>query len=287
MRRLSNLIAARFMANAFVANAFVANALIAGMCIAAVLVAAGTARAEPGSVWIDDLTWPEIRDAIAAGKRTAIVYTGSSEQNGPHMVIGKHNIVAHYVAQRIAEQLGDALVYPVMPFSVTGTLNPKSGHMRFPGSVTLPPEAYASVVRGVAQSALAAGFKVVALMGDHGGGQAELAKVAKELEAQHRKEGMRVLYIGDLYYKSDADLKDWLTKHGLPHDVHAGMWDTSPLLYLEKPGQWVRKDKFAEANEANGVVGNPSLATPEIGKAFLDIKIENAVKQIRALTAAQ
>ena len=94
-------------------------------------------------MWIDDLTWPEIRDAIAAGKRTAIVYTGSSEQNGPHMVIGKHNIVAHYVAQRIAEQLGDALVYPVMPFSVTGTLNPKSGHMRFPGSVTLPPEAYA------------------------------------------------------------------------------------------------------------------------------------------------
>jgi creatinine amidohydrolase len=287
MRRLSNLIAARLIGNVFVANAFVANAFIAGMFVAVVLVAAGIARAEPGSVWIDDLTWPEIRDAIAAGKRTAIVYTGSSEQNGPHMVIGKHNIVAHHVAQRIAEQLGDALVYPVMPFSVTGTLNPRSGHMRFPGSVTVPPEAYASVVRGVAQSALAAGFKVVALMGDHGGGQAELAKVAKELEAQHRKEGVRVLYIGDLYYKSDADLKDWLTKHGLQHDVHAGMWDTSPLLYLEKPGQWVRKDKFAEANEANGVVGNPSLATPEIGKAFLFIKVENAVKQIRALTAAQ
>ena len=112
--------------------------------------------------------------------------------------------------------------------------------------------------------------------------------MAKELDAQHRKEGVRVLYIGDLYYKSDADLKDWLTKHGLPHDVHAGMWDTSPLLYLEKPGQWIRKDKFAEANEANGVVGNPSLATPEIGKAFLDIKVENAVKQIRcAWMAAQ
>jgi creatinine amidohydrolase len=287
MRRLSNLIAARFMANAFVANAFVANAFIAGMCIAAVLVAAGTARAEPGSVWIDDLTWPEIRDAIAAGKRTAIVYTGSSEQNGPHMVIGKHNIVAHYAAQRIAEQLGDALVYPVMPFSVTGTLSPKTGHMRFPGSVTIPPEVYAGVVRGVAQSALAAGFKVVALMGDHGGGQAELAKVAKELDAKHRKEGVRVLYIGDLYYKSDADLKDWLTRHNLPHDVHAGMWDTSSLLYLEKPGQWIRKDKLAEATEANGVVGNPSLATPEIGKAFLDIKVDNAVRQIRALMAAQ
>ena len=239
-------------------------------------------------MWIDDLTWPEIRDAIAAGKRTAIVYTGSSEQNGPHMVIGKHNIVAHYVAQRIAEQLGDALVYPVMPFSVTGTLDAQDR----PHAVSGIGDAASGGLRqlscaGWRRARSRAGFKVVALMGDHGGGQAELAKVAKELDAQHRKEGVRVLYIGDLYYKSDADLKDWLTKHGLPHDVHAGMWDTSPLLYLEKPGQWIRKDKFAEANEANGVVGNPSLATPEIGKAFLDIKVDNAVKQIRALMAAQ
>jgi creatinine amidohydrolase/Fe(II)-dependent formamide hydrolase-like protein len=271
----------------FFANLRVASLLVASLLVAAAFVATGAARAEPGSVWIDDLTWPEIRDAIAAGKRTAIIYTGSSEQNGPHMVIGKHNIVAHYVAPRIAEQLGDALVYPVMPFSVTGTITPKAGHMRFPGSVTIPGEVYAAVVRGVAQSALSAGFKVVALMGDHGGGQAELGKVAKELDAQHRKEGARVLYIDDLYYKSDADLKDWLVKHGLPKDVHAGMWDTSPLLYLEKPGQWIRKDKFAAATEANGVTGNPALATPEIGKAFLDIKVDNAVKQIRALMAGQ
>jgi creatinine amidohydrolase len=261
--------------------------LVASVLVAAAFVIAGAAHAQTGSLWIDDLTWPEIRDAIAAGKRTAIVYTGSTEQNGPHMVVGKHNIVAHYAAQRIAEQLGDALVYPVMPFSVTGTITPKTGHMRFPGSVTIPPEVYAGVVRGVAQSALSAGFKVVALMGDHGGGQAELAKVAKELDAQHHKDGARVLYIGDLYYKSDADLKDWLAKHNLPHDVHAGMWDTSPLLYLEKPGQWIRKDKLGEANEANGVTGAPALATPEIGKAFLDIKVENAVGQIRALMAAQ
>src|SRR5260370_39186484 len=101
--------------------------------LVAMLLIALPAHGQVPTVWIDDLTWPEIRDAIAAGKRTAIVYTGSSEQNGPHMVIGKHNIVAHHVAQRIAEQLGDALVYPVMPFSVTGTLNPKSVHLRFPG----------------------------------------------------------------------------------------------------------------------------------------------------------
>ncbi len=252
--------------------------------IAAIVVAALPAHGETRSVWIDDLTWPEVRDAIAAGKRTAIVYTGSSEQNGPHMVIGKHNFVAHYAAQRIAEELGDALVYPTLPFAVTRNAAGRTGHMRFPGSVTLPPEVFFGVVRAVAQSALAAGFKVVAIMGDHGGGQNELARAAKELDAQHRADGARVLYIGDLYTKTDAQFTEILAKRGLPHtDAHAGIRDTSELLYLETPGQWVHKDELAAANESTGVRGDPTLATPELGKLYLDLKVENAVKQIRAL----
>jgi creatinine amidohydrolase len=254
--------------------------------VAAIVVAALPAYGETRSVWIDDLTWPEVRDAIAAGKRTAIVYTGSSEQNGPHMVIGKHNFVAHYAAQRIAEELGDALVYPTLPFAVTGNAAARTGHMRFPGSVTLPPEVYFSVVRAVAESALAAGFKVVAIMGDHGGGQNELARAAKELDARHRAEGARVIFVGDLYAKTDAQFTERLGKRGLPrNDVHAGIRDTSELLYLETAGQWIRKDKLAAANESTGVRGTPTLATPEIGKEYLDLKVENAVKQIRSLLA--
>ena len=257
------------------------------LCAAVMILGVLSAHAQTSSVWIDDLTWPEVRDAIAAGKRTAIVYTGSSEQNGPHMVIGKHNFIAHYVAQRIAEELGDALVYPILPFAITGNAAAHTGHMRFPGSVTLPPDVYLGVVRAVAQSALAAGFKVVALMGDHGGGQSELARVAKELDGGHRAGGARVIFIGDLYAKADEQLSERLAARGLPStDAHAGIPDTSALLYLEKPGQWIRKDKLAVATEATGVRGSPALATPEIGKLYLDLKVENAVKEIRALTSA-
>jgi hypothetical protein len=136
----------------------------------AVLIAA-PASAQTRSVWIDDLTWVEVRDAIAAGKTTAIIFVGSSEQNGPHMAIGKHNFIARYCAEQIAGKLGDALVYPIIPFAITGDAAAKTAHMRFPGSVTLPPDVFSGLVRAVAQSALAAGFKLVALMGDHGGGQ--------------------------------------------------------------------------------------------------------------------
>src|SRR3954471_15901564 len=113
--------------------------------ILAMLLAALPAYAQ-SSVWIDDLTWPEVRDAIAGGKRTAIIYVGSSEQNGPHIVIGKHNFIARYAAQRIAEELGDALVYPTLPFAITGDAVARTGHIRFPGSVTLPPEVLFGVV---------------------------------------------------------------------------------------------------------------------------------------------
>jgi creatinine amidohydrolase len=93
------------------------------------------------------MTWTEVRDAIAAGKTTAIYYAGSIEQNGPGMALGKHVFIARYLGPKIAEQLGDALVYPVMPFAPTGDWGVsqpgvvdsarKTRHMRYNGSVSV------------------------------------------------------------------------------------------------------------------------------------------------------
>lgn len=254
--------------------------------IAALLAAASPAAAQSRSVWIDDLTWPEVRDAIAAGKSTAIIFAGSSEQNGPHMAIGKHNAIARYCAERIAERLGDALVYPVIPFAITGDAAARTAHMRFPGSVTLPPDVFSGVVRAVAQSALAAGFKLVALMGDHGGGQDEMARVAQALDAQTKRGGARVLFVGDLYAKADAQFDALLSKRGITSkELHAGIPDTSAILFLGAEN-WIRKDQLASASEANGVQGTPALATAELGKLYLDMKVDNAVEQIKAFRAS-
>jgi creatinine amidohydrolase len=255
------------------------GAIIASLTFA---ISAAPAAAQTRSVWIDDLTWPEVRDAIAAGKGTAIVFVGSSEQNGPHMAIGKHNFIARYCAQRIAEELGDALVYPVLPFAITGDAAAKTAHMRFPGSVTLPPDVFAGVVRAVAQSALSAGFKQVALMGDHGGGQEEMARVAQALDAQSKRSGVRVLHVGDLYSKADTQFDEAMAKRGITSkELHAGISDTSAIMFLDAD-KWIRKDQIAAANEQTGVQGTPALASAELGKIYLDLKIANAVSQIRA-----
>jgi creatinine amidohydrolase len=261
--------------------------LVAMLAVLLAAVVTAPATAQTRSVWIDDLTWPEVRDAIAAGKNTAIVFVGSSEQNGPHMVIGKHNFIARYCAQRIAEELGDALVYPVLPFAITGDAAAKTAHMRFPGSVTLSPDAFSGVVRGVAQSALAAGFKLVALMGDHGGGQEEMARVAQALSALSKASGARVLYVGDLYSKADTQFDEAMAKRGITSkELHAGISDTSAIMFLDAD-KWIRKDQIAAASEQTGVQGTPGLASAELGKLYLDMKVTAAVNQIRAFRAGK
>lgn len=245
------------------------------------------ALAQTGSVMIEDLTWPEIRSAIVAGKTTAIYYAGSAEQNGPHMAIGKHNFIAQYVGRRIAETLGNALVYPVMPYALTGDPVKKTGHMRFPGSVSLTPETFGGVARETAESAISAGFRNIFLMGDHGGGQDVLKKVAAELDGQWSQKGIRIRYVPDLYYKSQDQVDRYLKGHGLPVGAHAGIPDTAQVMFLDPDGRWIRRDKLAPGDKTNGVDGDPRKATPEMGKIFIQYKIEAAVAQIRGMLAGK
>lgn len=251
--------------------------------------ASTTAQQQPRSVLIEDMTWTEVRDAIAAGRTTAIIYVGSTEQNGPHMVLGKHTLIAHYVAQRIAEELGDALVYPTLPFAPTGDPVARTGHMRFPGTVSLSPAVFASVIRAVAVSAIVAGFRQVYLMGDHGEGQEQIRGVAQALDAVWRSKGVRVRYVGDVYSKEKEQARSYLAEHHIAPDLHAGTDDTSELLFIDSLA--IRRDKLARSGAAEqattGVDGDPTKATREMGQIFIGYKVADALAQIRAFRSGQ
>ncbi|HTO73518.1 MAG TPA: creatininase family protein [Gemmatimonadales bacterium] len=267
----------------------------AGLLMATGTATVASAQREPGeqrgltSLYVEDLTWPEVRDAIKGGRSTALIYAGSTEQNGPHMAIGKHTFIAHYVAGRIAQELGDALVYPTLPFAPTGDVAARTGHMRFPGSVSLTGQTFEAVVREVALSAVAAGFHEVYLMGDHGGGQDELRHAAASVQAAVRSRGIRVAYLGDLYYKETEQANGYLRSHGIPIGAHAGAHDTGELMAIDSSGRWIRRDKLAPSDSAHfaetGVDGDPTRATPELGQVFLGYKIQDAVAEIRSLRA--
>ncbi len=239
--------------------------------------------AQTRSLHVEDLTWTEVRDAIAAGKTTAIYYAGSTEQNGPHMALGKHSFIARQVAQRIAAALDNALVYPIMPFAPTGDPLNMTDHMRFPGSISVSEETFASVARDVSLSAIAAGFRNIVLMGDHGGGQEALARVARELTSQWRAEGVHVHYIPDLYYKSNDLASAYLARQGMQPGSHAGLSDTAELMALDPQGRWIRRDRLAAGTAGSGVDGDPRQASAELGERLIGFKVDSSVAQIRGL----
>jgi len=248
------------------------------------VVASASARTDP--VFIEDMTSPEVRAAIASGRNVAIYYAGSTEQNGPHMATGKHNAVARHVAGRIARTLGNALVYPVMPFAPTGDAAARTGHMAFPGSVSVSEATFGAVAREVSQSAIAAGFRWVFLMGDHGGGQEALARVAAELDREWKPKGVRVFHVPDLYFGTEKSVGTYLESRGLVAGAHAGLPDTSELMHVDRSGRMLRRDRRVPGDGSNGVDGDPRKSTASMGKAFVRFKVDNAVRQIRGLMSA-
>src|SRR5919106_2239722 len=251
----------------------------------ALLCCASTALAQPNtnSVFLEELTWMEARDAIASGKTTVIIPTGGTEQNGPHITLGKHNYLVKYKAGEIARQLGNALVAPVVAYVPEGDISPPTGHMRFAGTITTPQDVFAKVLEYAARSFKQHGFVDIVLIGDSGGNQEGQRLVAAALNKEWAATPARVHHI-TAYYPGRGD--DWVVSQGVSAaDVgsHAGTHDTSSLMYINP--SMLRFDKMAvgKAGDGQGHVGNPAKATALFGKWILEMQIEDATAQIRDL----
>jgi creatinine amidohydrolase/Fe(II)-dependent formamide hydrolase-like protein/sterol desaturase/sphingolipid hydroxylase (fatty acid hydroxylase superfamily) len=243
----------------------------------------------PQTVYLEEMTWVEVREALARGKTTAIVPTGGVEQNGPHMVLGKHNYIVRRAAGAIAESLGDALVAPVMAYVPEGEVDPPSGHMAFAGTLSIPEPVFATLLEHTARSLRAHGFTTIAFVGDSGGNQAAQASVAAQLSESWSGEGVTVLHVGD-YYAANGQVA-WLKAEGESEATigrHAGIRDSSELMAVYPVG--IRTDRLqrdgGRANETTGVSGDPRRASAERGEALLRLKVDAAVRQIRAATGA-
>ncbi len=237
-------------------------------------------------VWLEELTWVEVRNAIKAGKTTIIFPTGGTEQNGPHMVLGKHNFIVKHAAEHIARRLGNALVAPVLAYVPEGELNPPTGHMLFPGTITLPEAHFIKVTEYAARSFRAHGFKDIVLIGDSGPNQKGLQAAAALLNNEWAGSGVRVHYAGS-YYDTPA-YTNWLKQQGeTARDIgtHAGIEDTSELMALRP--DLIRTGKLAPGGDfaVTGVVGNPTRANARYGRQGLELRISAAVAQIQKLVA--
>src|SRR5207237_8995849 len=107
------------------------------------LLARAAPAQPPAGLYLEDLTWTEVAERLKSGTTTVIVPIGGTEQNGPAMVLGKHNERVRVLAGRIASGLGHTLVAPVIAYVPEGAVHPPTAHMRFPGTITIPDAAFA------------------------------------------------------------------------------------------------------------------------------------------------
>ena len=273
---------------------FSAQSVAAAMAVTAFAAAAPVAAQlptpkPPDTVFLEELTWDELTMLMKGGKTTAIIGTAGTEQKGPHMAIGEHKYVMTYCADKIARALGNAIVAPIVTYVPEGSWENPRGHMSKAGTITLPEDRFRVLLELNARSLRGSGFKDIILIGDSGGNQGGMNFVVTKLNAEWKGTGVRLHFIGDYYEKAHVSQQNWLadTAKIMPRDSigsHANIMDTSQLLYLHP--ELVKTDRFKIATPANGVTGNPSKASKEIGKKLLDIKIKLALEQIKTSLAA-
>jgi creatinine amidohydrolase len=239
------------------------------------------------SVWIDELTWMEVRDAIAAGKRTAIIATGGIEQNGPYLVTGKHNVVLRGACEAIARKLGDALCAPVVRFVPEGAIEPKSGHMRYPGTISLREDTYRMLLDDIASSLKAHGFTSIVFVGDSGGNQGGMEAVASALNA--RWTDARAHFIPEFYEYAAVERymeEDLGFAQPVDEGLHDNLYITSLMMVVDPTS--VRYDERVRAGKAtiNGASIAPKERTIELGRKLLEFRADLTVRAIHAAMAA-
>ena len=242
------------------------------------------------SVFLEDLTWTELRDAIAAGKTTIIMPIGGTEQNGPAMALGKHNRRVKLLSERIAIALGDAIVAPVIAYVPEGALTPPSGHMRFPGTISVPAGAFEAILEYAGRSFKLHGFKDIVFLGDRGGYQANEKTVANKLNRDWASTNVRAHAVTQYYDAAQIDFAPILKDKGftLPEiGTHAGLNDTSLMLALDP--SLVRQDRLVHGSKlgsADGVYGDPSQASATLGTLGVDAIVFQTVAAIKSAVIA-
>ena len=243
----------------------------------------------PDSVFIEDLTWAEVRDLVKAGTTTVIIGTAGTEQKGPHMVDGEHKFVMEWSGDKIARAIGRTLVAPIVTYVPEGSWENIGGHMAKPGTITLPDDRFVELLVNAGRSLKAGGFKTILLIGESGGNRNGMRMAADKLNELWKGSDAKAWWVDDYYTKGHADQNKWVTeKVGIPAGEiggHANILDTSELLFVNP--KHIRRNRLSGNDyENNGVSGNnQSKSTPEIGKALLQIKVDNAVAQIKELMA--
>jgi creatinine amidohydrolase/Fe(II)-dependent formamide hydrolase-like protein len=226
----------------------------------------------------------EVRDAMRAGKTTVIVATGGIEMNGPYLALDKHNLILRATTEAIARKLGNALVAPIVPFVPEGTIDPPSGHMRYPGTISLTAPAFKALLTDICASLRAHGFANIVLIGDSGGNQDGMKEVASTLNAAWIGGKTRVHFIPEYY--DYPGVATWLESQGIKQKDeghHDDFQITAEMMVVDPASVRLQERIAAGTASINGVPIAPAEKTIDWGRRIVEYRAELTVRAIRKL----
>jgi len=237
------------------------------------------------TLFIEEMTWMEVRDALKAGKDSVLIATGGVEQNGPYVTTGKHDVILRATTQAIAERLGNALIAPIVAFVPEGDIDPPTDHMKYPGTISLTEDTYRRLLTDLCASFRAHGFRHILLIGDSSGNQDGMEKVAADLNALWKSGKTRVHYVPE--YGDYEALGDWLEAQGIKQ-VNEGLHDDFVIeaqMMVVDPSTVRMKERIAAGKfSINGVELAPAEKTIEWGRKIVAHRAEVTVAAIRKAT---
>lgn len=244
--------------------------------------------APPDTVWLEEMTWMDVRDALKAGRTTIIIPTGGIEPNGPWLALGKHNYILRVNCDAIARKLGNALCAPIIPLVPEGSIEPKSGHMTTAGTISMREETFQAVLTDVVHSFKMHGFEHIILIGDSGGNTRGMQAVAEKLNAEWKSAPL-VAHIGE-YYDYNA-VQRYLVELGVtqakqPSDgLHDDPAITMNMMVADLNS--VRWEQRVTAKKAtiDGVSIADKEKTLAIGKKIVEMRANVAADAIRKAIA--
>jgi creatinine amidohydrolase/Fe(II)-dependent formamide hydrolase-like protein len=234
------------------------------------------------TVFMEDMTWMEIRDALTAGKDTVILATGGIEQNGPYLAAGKHNVILRATTEAIARKHGQALVAPIVPFVPEGAIEPPTGHMRYPSTISITEGTYRALLSEICSCLRAHGFRRIVLIGDSGGNQKGMEDVAKDLNEKWSSVQTKVYYVPEYY--NYPDVAKWLEAKGIketPEGLHDDFAVTAQMAAVD-PTSIRAQERIKSGNfRINGVDLAPVAETAAWGRKIAEYRAEVTLSALR------
>jgi creatinine amidohydrolase len=238
------------------------------------------------SYWLEELTWMEIRDLIADGTTTIIIPTGGIEENGPYLATGKHNLILEATCPEIAEKLGNALCAPIVKFVPEGNIDPPSGSMLFPGTISLTQATYEALLLDISSSLKQSGFTDIVLIGDSGGNQSGMANVAAKLTESWNSESARIHFVREFYDPGWEATEQYTERElGIAESRHDGyhddIWVTAMMMVTDPEQVRYRQRIEASLASINGIAIDSLDEAVQLGRKMIEFRAEFTADAIR------